>query len=87
MSPRSKVGSEVPCGSVVQYLSLQLVIKPENCCGLSEWVIRTLVRDIASAIEYIHAVEIVHRDIKPENIVIQKQDSKVSFLILACMRV
>jgi serine/threonine protein kinase len=58
---------------------LQVLNKPENCVGLKEFDIRCLVKDIASAIEYLHSKRIIHRDLKPENIVLQMQEEQVSF--------
>ena len=46
--------------------------KPENFYGLSEQEIRAVVRDIASALEYIHSKSLVHRDIKPENVLLSR---------------
>ncbi|KAE8619361.1 hypothetical protein XENTR_v10009735 [Xenopus tropicalis] len=43
----------------------------ENCCGLKEGPILTLLSDISSALRYLHENRIIHRDLKPENIVLQ----------------
>ncbi|RWS16722.1 brefeldin A-inhibited guanine nucleotide-exchange protein 3-like protein [Dinothrombium tinctorium] len=45
--------------------------KPENCCGLEEKAVRSILSQIASAVLYLHSNRIIHRDLKPENIVIQ----------------
>ncbi|KAL1139041.1 hypothetical protein AAG570_009102 [Ranatra chinensis] len=45
---------------------------PENCSGLQEPEIRNLLRDVKSAIEFLHKNKIIHRDLKPENIVLQE---------------
>lgn len=45
--------------------------KPENCCGLKESEILSLLKDIGAGIQYLHENKIIHRDLKPENIVLQ----------------
>lgn len=45
--------------------------KPENCCGLSEKEVRQILKQISSAIIYLHDLKIIHRDLKPENIVLK----------------
>jgi len=52
--------------------------KPENMFGLSEREIRAIIRDVASAIEYIHSKSIVHRDIKPENVLLSRSTDSPS---------
>ena len=60
----------------------QVLNKPQSCCGLREFAVRCLVKDIASAIEYLHGNKIIHRDLKPENIVLKPVDEKVAFSTL-----
>ena len=35
----------------------------------------TMMRDILSAIEYVHSLDIAHRDLKPENFLLKSKDS------------
>lgn len=42
---------------------------------------RCLVKDISSAVEYLHSKRIIHRDLKPENIVLQPADERVYIYI------
>lgn len=56
--------------------------RPQSCCGLREFAIRCLVKDIASAVEYLHGNKIIHRDLKPENIVLKPVDEKIVYKII-----
>lgn len=49
-----------------------------NCCGLPESVVRDLLLDIKTAIQYLHENGITHRDLKPENIVLQQNLDQAS---------
>uniref|UniRef100_A0A8C7QP52 Inhibitor of nuclear factor kappa-B kinase subunit alpha n=1 Tax=Oncorhynchus mykiss TaxID=8022 RepID=A0A8C7QP52_ONCMY len=51
----------------------KLLNKPENCCGLKESQVLSLLR---SGIQYLHENKIIHRDLKPENIVLQETSGK-----------
>jgi serine/threonine protein kinase len=55
----------------------QVLNKPANCCGIPEKDVLDILRDISSAVVYLHSVKVVHRDIKPENVVIQQTEEKV----------
>ena len=55
----------------------QVISRPEHSCGLGEFQVRTIVKHIASAIEYLHSMKIIHRDLKPENVVITDVDDRV----------
>lgn len=59
----------------------KLLNKPENCCGLKESQILSLLSDIGSGIQYLHKNRIIHRDLKPENIVLQDEGGKVSQVV------
>ena len=56
---------------------LQVLNRPENCCGLREVAIRGCLKDTTEAIAYLHSMRIYHRDLKPENIVLQSIDGIV----------
>ncbi|XP_028936882.1 inhibitor of nuclear factor kappa-B kinase subunit alpha [Ornithorhynchus anatinus] len=60
----------------------KLLNKTENCCGLKESQILSLLSDIGSGIQYLHENRIIHRDLKPENIVLQNVDGKVIHKII-----
>ncbi|XP_051273731.1 inhibitor of nuclear factor kappa-B kinase subunit alpha-like [Dicentrarchus labrax] len=60
------------------YARFQVLNKPENCCGLKECEVLSLLSDIGSGIQYLHENKIIHRDLKPENIVLQEVDGKVN---------
>ncbi|XP_072491161.1 inhibitor of nuclear factor kappa-B kinase subunit beta isoform X2 [Notamacropus eugenii] len=54
----------------------------ENCCGLREEAVLTLLSDIASALRYLHENRIIHRDLKPENIVLQQGEKRLIHKII-----
>ncbi|CAL9687951.1 unnamed protein product [Knipowitschia caucasica] len=56
--------------------------KPENCCGLKESEILSLLKDIGAGIQYLHKNKIIHRDLKPENIVLQENNGKIIHKII-----
>uniref|UniRef100_A0A8C7IMH4 Inhibitor of nuclear factor kappa-B kinase subunit alpha n=1 Tax=Oncorhynchus kisutch TaxID=8019 RepID=A0A8C7IMH4_ONCKI len=58
----------------------KLLNKPENCCGLKESQVLSLLSHVGSGIQYLHENKIIHRDLKPENIVLQETSGKVSFV-------
>ncbi|CAN9499860.1 unnamed protein product [Ophioblennius macclurei] len=60
----------------------KLLNKPENCCGLKESEVLSLLNDIGSGIQYLHENKIIHRDLKPENIVLQEIDGKLVHKII-----
>ncbi|XP_015275407.1 PREDICTED: inhibitor of nuclear factor kappa-B kinase subunit alpha [Gekko japonicus] len=60
----------------------KLLNKPENCCGLKESQVLSILSDIGSGIQYLHENRIIHRDLKPENIVLQEEGGKVTHKII-----
>uniref|UniRef100_A0A8C7SNE2 Inhibitor of nuclear factor kappa-B kinase subunit alpha n=1 Tax=Oncorhynchus mykiss TaxID=8022 RepID=A0A8C7SNE2_ONCMY len=54
----------------------KMLSKPENCCGLKESEVLSLLNDVGSGIQYLHENKIIHRDLKPENIVLQEVNGK-----------
>uniref|UniRef100_A0AAZ3QJ48 Inhibitor of nuclear factor kappa-B kinase subunit alpha n=1 Tax=Oncorhynchus tshawytscha TaxID=74940 RepID=A0AAZ3QJ48_ONCTS len=54
----------------------KLLNKPENCCGLKESQVLSLLSHVGSGIQYLHENKIIHRDLKPENIVLQETSGK-----------
>ncbi|XP_017268329.1 inhibitor of nuclear factor kappa-B kinase subunit alpha-like [Kryptolebias marmoratus] len=56
--------------------------KPENCCGLKESEVLSLLSDMGSGIQYLHENKIIHRDLKPENVVLQEIDGKIIHKII-----
>ncbi|XP_036591626.1 inhibitor of nuclear factor kappa-B kinase subunit alpha isoform X2 [Trichosurus vulpecula] len=60
----------------------KLLNKPENCCGLKESQVLSLLSDIGSGIQYLHENRIIHRDLKPENIVLQDVGGKIIHKII-----
>uniref|UniRef100_A0AAY4AKH9 Inhibitor of nuclear factor kappa-B kinase subunit alpha n=1 Tax=Denticeps clupeoides TaxID=299321 RepID=A0AAY4AKH9_9TELE len=55
----------------------KMLSKPENCCGLRESEVLSLLNDVGSGIQYLHKNKIIHRDLKPENIVLQDLVHKI----------
>ncbi|XP_030629381.1 inhibitor of nuclear factor kappa-B kinase subunit beta [Chanos chanos] len=54
----------------------------ENCCGMREGSILILLKDISSALTYLHKKRIIHRDLKPENIVLQQGEKRLIHKII-----
>uniref|UniRef100_A0A4W4E2A3 IkappaB kinase n=1 Tax=Electrophorus electricus TaxID=8005 RepID=A0A4W4E2A3_ELEEL len=64
-------------GDIRKYLNLL-----ENCCGMREGSVLILLRDISSALTYLHKKKIIHRDLKPENIVLQQGEKRLIHKII-----
>ncbi|XP_043273778.1 inhibitor of nuclear factor kappa-B kinase subunit alpha-like isoform X2 [Venturia canescens] len=56
-----------------------LLNQTSNCCGVRESEAYKIMRDVASAVEYLHSRNFTHRDLKPDNIVIQRYGEKVTY--------
>lgn len=51
----------------------ELFDRIENDYGMEEFEARAFMRDVVSALEYMHEMGVVHRDIKPENILVTEE--------------
>ena len=60
----------------------KVLCKTENCCGVSEKEAISVMKDISSAVEYLHSNKITHRDLKPENIVLQDKHDIISYKLI-----
>ncbi|KAK7919429.1 hypothetical protein WMY93_010713 [Mugilogobius chulae] len=60
----------------------KVLSRPENCCGLKESEVLSLLSDVGSGIQYLHENKIIHRDLKPENIVLQEINGKLVHKII-----
>uniref|UniRef100_A0A672J8C0 Inhibitor of nuclear factor kappa-B kinase subunit alpha n=1 Tax=Salarias fasciatus TaxID=181472 RepID=A0A672J8C0_SALFA len=63
----------------------RVLSKPENCCGLMESEVLSLLNDVGTdtlAVCYLHENKIIHRDLKPENIVLQDINGKLVHKII-----
>ncbi|GAB6028534.1 hypothetical protein CHUAL_002681 [Chamberlinius hualienensis] len=60
----------------------KILSHPENCCGLKEPDVKAILKQISSALQYLHSMRIIHRDLKPENIVLQLNDGKTSYKLI-----
>lgn len=59
------------------FLISQILNEAENCCGINEAEALKVMKEISSAVEYLHSNNITHRDLKPENIVLQDENNVV----------
>ncbi|XP_064458455.1 inhibitor of nuclear factor kappa-B kinase subunit alpha-like [Ornithodoros turicata] len=60
----------------------KVLSRPENCRGLKEKEVCRVLKDVTSAIAYLHKHRIIHRDLKPENIVLQDQAGEVVYKLI-----
>uniref|UniRef100_A0A8C7P1S7 Inhibitor of nuclear factor kappa-B kinase subunit alpha n=1 Tax=Oncorhynchus mykiss TaxID=8022 RepID=A0A8C7P1S7_ONCMY len=60
----------------------KMLSKPENCCGLKESEVLSLLNDVGSGVQYLHENKIIHRDLKPENVVLQDVNGKLVHKII-----
>ncbi|CAH2230109.1 jg19583 [Pararge aegeria aegeria] len=67
----------------------QVLNKPDSCCGLKEVQVRKILKDLGSAMKFLHSNKITHRDLKPENIVMcnsgpntDQNQSKITYKII-----
>jgi serine/threonine protein kinase len=49
---------------------------------ISENIAKIIIRQLVSAIEYMHNIGVIHRDIKPENILVQLEDNDIRIKII-----
>ncbi|XP_076383339.1 inhibitor of nuclear factor kappa B kinase subunit beta isoform X2 [Megalopta genalis] len=81
--PDKKIDLPILCMEFCRKGDLRKVLnKPENCYGVSEKEAIIIMRDISSAVEYLHSKIISHRDLKPENIVLQDDCNKISYKLI-----
>ncbi|XP_033358083.1 inhibitor of nuclear factor kappa-B kinase subunit beta-like [Bombus vosnesenskii] len=81
--PDDKVDLPLLCMEFCRKGDLRKVLrKVENCCGVSEKEAISVMKDISSAIEYLHSNNITHRDLKPENIVLQDECDIISYKLI-----
>ncbi|KAJ8680529.1 hypothetical protein QAD02_016316 [Eretmocerus hayati] len=60
----------------------KLLNEPENTCGLIQKDALTVMKDISSALKYLHYQKITHRDLKPENIVLHMKDEHIIYKLI-----
>nr|XP_003702368.1 PREDICTED: inhibitor of nuclear factor kappa-B kinase subunit alpha-like isoform X1 [Megachile rotundata] len=81
--PDDKLELPVLCMEFCKKGDLRKVLnKAENCCGVSEKEAISVMKDISSAVEYLHANSITHRDLKPENIVLQYTQNTIEYKLI-----
>ncbi|KAI0210745.1 hypothetical protein LSAT2_004491 [Lamellibrachia satsuma] len=72
------IAMEYCCGGSLA----ELLLVPENCCGLPEFRVIKIAHDISSAVEYLHIKQIIHRDIKPGNIILKDKAERTTYKLI-----
>ncbi|CAL7933791.1 unnamed protein product [Xylocopa violacea] len=81
--PDDQIDLPLLCMEFCKKGDLRMVLnKVENCCGVSEKEAIDMMKDISSAIEYLHSNNITHRDLKPENIVLQDKCDGILYKLI-----
>ncbi|XP_076766802.1 inhibitor of nuclear factor kappa B kinase subunit beta isoform X2 [Xylocopa sonorina] len=81
--PDDQINLPLLCMEFCRKGDLRMVLnKVENCCGVSEKEAIDMMKDISSAIEYLHSNNITHRDLKPENIVLQDKHDGILYKLI-----
>ncbi|KOX81039.1 Inhibitor of nuclear factor kappa-B kinase subunit beta [Melipona quadrifasciata] len=81
--PDDKIDLPLLCMEFCRKGDLRKILKKaENCCGVSEKEAINVMKNISSAVEYLHSNNITHRDLKPENIVLQDEYNVISYKLI-----
>ncbi|XP_008207965.1 inhibitor of nuclear factor kappa-B kinase subunit beta [Nasonia vitripennis] len=81
--PEMVLNSPVLCMEFCNKGDLRKVLSnPENSCGLLQNDALTVMKDISSAVMYLHYNNITHRDLKPDNIVLHEKNGMVVYKLI-----
>ncbi|CAD1474987.1 unnamed protein product, partial [Heterotrigona itama] len=81
--PDDKIDLPLLCMEFCRKGDLRKILKKgENCCGVNEKEAINVMKNISSAVEYLHSNNITHRDLKPENIVLQDEYNIISYKLI-----